>query len=180
MFPPRSRRDRVITLRVAEAAPEGERAELICLLQPVLATERDYVNQPSYCGLGILLRCATGPYWSDAARGGKPASYLCVACDREVSFSCDGQVFPGRGGLGRNRREPRLAVGGADMSSHAADAAGGLAVRLRIALCLGVGEEESCGARTRSGGARGTGALSDGGCAGILGMGAPRWRPPWT
>jgi hypothetical protein len=100
---------RVITLRVAEAAPREEQAELLCLLQPVLSTERDYVNQPAYSGLGLHTSLRDGALLvRRLPRGGRPASYLCVACDRAATFSCDGLVFPGRGGL---RAEPAAAEG---------------------------------------------------------------------
>jgi len=74
--------------------------ELLCLFEPVLAREDEYVNHIAFTRLGLhTSRRENALLVQRAPRGGRPAAWLCAACSADAEFSTDGFSFPARGGL---------------------------------------------------------------------------------
>jgi cyclic beta-1,2-glucan synthetase len=164
---------RLIALRALSGGEES--AELLCLLEPVLDVRKDYVNHPSYSKLGIKTEAREGALVvRRLPRGKKPASFLCVACDRAAAVASDGWVFPGRGGLWAGGET------GAGWQSDAHIAIrvpltlrAGAETRLRIAVCLGAEAEEAYrSAKKILAEPAESNACLTAACAGLLGMSA--------
>lgn len=64
--------------------------EIVLRLEPVLANAKDYVNHPAYWRLGMYAEAEDGCLMlKRLPRGRQGEMHMCLACDREISFSAD-------------------------------------------------------------------------------------------
>lgn len=121
-------------LRIAEisAKHDLENAKLSFSLEPVLAECSDYVNHPAYWRLGIDAHSdGNCLVLHRLARGNRREVWLCVACDRKMSFRAD------RYGATGHLAAP-FVIGTTELSLKS-----GERFDLRFALCVGYSPDDA-------------------------------------